>query len=499
LQKFVYWSRIIGRNTFHRRCRIKIGAPQPDLPAGVLQAFGWILPAGGILIGLILLVVSAMSDALAIHKPVEQQPVAVYVALMMAAGAIYFAAALICRLMPASVTLRAWIVVIALGLRMTMVTGTPILEDDHYRYLWDGALVAHGLNPYLHSPGQILRGMSSDDSSPLAELARQSGGILERINYPWLRTIYPPLAQAAFGLAHNLSPWSLWAWRLVLSAFDLAALAMLCRVKVALTGLLIYGWNPLLIKEVYNSCHLDALMLPLMLAAMAAIRRDRPMTATALLGTATGIKIWPMLLMPIIWRRLTGRFRVLIGSLTLFTVCLAAALLPMVLSGLNRTSGLAAYSRYWEMNDALYTLLAWGVDGMAHLLQLPPAFAALMPRLVAAFVVAGGVGCLAWRRDMAVEQQFLVATTLLFMLSPTQFPWYYLWLLPFLAMHPHPALILYTALLPIYYLRPLMVHYGQGDFFDQVVVWVQHGPVIVWLTRDWVVRPGGQTTFKNVS
>ena len=385
----------------------KKGAPQPDLPAGILQAFRWVLPASGILIGLILLAMSGMSDALAIHKPVEQQPIAGFVALMMAAGGIYFAATLICRLMSASVKLRAWIVIIALGLRMTMVTGTPILEDDHYRYLWDGALAAHGHNPYLYSPGQILQGMSSDNSTPLAELARQSGGILERINYPWLRTIYPPLAQAAFGLAHSLSPWSLWAWRLVLAAFDLAALAILCRIRVSLTGLLIYGWNPLLIKEVYNSCHLDALMLPFMLAAVAAVRRDRPMTATATLGATIGIRIWPMLLMPMIWRRLTGRPRVLIGSLTLFTVCLAATLLPMVLSGLNRTSGLAAYSRYWEMNDALYTLLAWGVDGMAGLLQLPLALTALMPRLVAAFFVAGGVGWLAWRREIAAGQQFL--------------------------------------------------------------------------------------------
>ncbi len=448
------------------------------------------------MIGLILLAVSGMSDALAVHKPVEQQPIVGFVALMMAAGGIYGAAALICRPMSASVALRSWIVVIALGLRLTMVTGTPILEDDHYRYLWDGALAAHGHNPYLHSPGHILWGMSPDDPSPMAELARQSGEILERINYPWLRTIYPPLAQAAFGLAHRLSPWHLWAWRLVLAVFDLAALVILCRLRVSLAGLLIYGWNPLLIKEVYNSGHLDALMLPFMLAAVTAVQRDRPMTATIVLGAATTIKIWPMLLMPMVWRRLTGRPRVLIGSVTLFAACLAATLLPMVLSGLNRTSGLAAYSRHWEMNDALYLLLAWGVDGMAALLQLPPALTALMPRLAAALVVALGVGWLAWRRELAVGQQFLMATTLLFMVSPAQFPWYYLWLLPFLALHPHPALILYTALLPMYYLRPIMLHYGHGDTFDQVIVWIQHGPVIIWLAWDWILRRG-RIVFNN--
>jgi hypothetical protein len=91
---------------------------------------------------------------------------------------------------------------------------------------------------------------------------------------------------------------------------------------------------------------------------------------------------------------------------------------------------------------------------------------------------------------MAVGRQFLMAVTLLFILSPTQFPWYYLWLLPFLTLHPHPALILYTALLPLYYLRPLMAAHGHKALFDHGVVWVQHGPVIVWLLLDWMVSRG---------
>jgi alpha-1,6-mannosyltransferase len=462
--------------------------PQSDCSILTLKGFQWLLPASGILIGLILLTVSGLADTLAIHHPVEQRPVGAFVALMMAAGGIYTAAAFYCRQIPDSKTLRNWIVVIAVGLRLTMVTGTPILEDDHYRYLWDGALVAHGQNPYQHAPGDARAGISRNDPSPLSQLAKESGIILERVNYPWLRTIYPPVAQAAFGIAHHLSPWSLWAWRLVLSIFELAALFILCRMGVPIYGLLIYGWNPLLIKEVYNSCHVDALMLPVFLVAVVAVRRNRPITATAALGLATGIKLWPVLLMPMVWRRLTDRPLVLFKSLTLFAAFLSGALLPLV-SGLDWTSGLAAYSRNWEMNDALYTLIAWSVDGVTALLPLSQTWAALLPRLVAAAAVLGGVGLLSWRREMAVEQQFLIATTLLFMLSPTQFPWYYLWLLPFVALHPHPALIFYTAFLPLYYLRPSMEFHGHTEVFDHGIVWFQHGPVIIWLTWDWVVRP----------
>ena len=120
--------------------------------------------------------------------------------------------------------------------------------------------------------------------------------------------------------------------------------------------------------------------------------------------------------------------------------------------------------------------------------MLPPAWIAMMPRLLAAAVVAAGVGWIAWQQKIEVGQQFLMATTLLFLVSPTQFPLYYLWLLPFLALCPHPALIGYTALLPLYYLRPLMASYGHTRLFDYGVVWVQHGPVIAWLAWDWLVR-----------
>jgi hypothetical protein len=466
----------------------KVSAHEPDMKAPGLKAIHWLMPVSGILIGLILLVVTTMSDALATYQPVEQQPVVTFVALMMIAGAIYTAAVLLCRRLPDTVSSRIWIVFIALGLRLTMVTGTPIMEDDHYRYLWDGALVAHGLNPYQHPPSEIRWGASQHPSAPLSQLAEQSGDILERINHPWLRTIYPPVAQAAFGLAHLISPWNILAWRLVLAIFDLTVLVVLWRQSSALKGLMIYGWNPLLIKEVYNSAHVDGLLLPLLLLSLVAIRRQRPIGATAALGVAAGIKLWPVLLMPMIWRRLTARVKLLLASVILSAVCLAAAVLPMVLSGWNQSSGLAAYSRKWEMNDALYTLLAWSVEHLAALLPLSQDWISLVPRLATAMVVVAGVVWLAWRREMAAGQQFLMATTLLFMLSPTQFPWYYIWLLPFLAIHPHPALILYAALLPLYYLRPLMEFYGRPHIFDNGIVWIQHGPVLIWLMWDWIVR-----------
>ena len=445
----------------------------------------WVLPVCGVALILVLFAIGGMSDALAFHPPVEQQPLAVFVGFLAIAGLVYSVAVFRCRKVEENGKLKIVVLVLAAVLRLTMFGSAPIQEDDHYRYLWDGALVAHGINPYLHAPGDAVFGADEEVSPQLAQLARESGDIHGRINYPWLRTIYPPVAQAAFGLAHMLSPWSYEAWRLLLAFFDLAALALLWRSGAGTIGLMVYAWNPLLIKEVYNSCHVDALMLPFLVAAAMAVRKDRPLSATAAICAATGVKLWPVLLMPVVWRRLTDRPRVMLVSMALFAACLAGTLLPMFLSGLDRTSGLAAYGRYWEMNDALYMLVDYVVGVVSSWFSVPLPWEALLPRVAAAALVIGAVAWIGWHREIPVERQFLMASTCLFLLSPTQFPWYYLWIMPFLALHPHPALVFYAALLPLYYLRPLFEHHEQTGWFDRGVVWIEHGPVILWLAWDW--------------
>jgi len=118
------------------------------------------------------------------------------------------------------------IVGIGIALRVITLPSTPVLENDFYRYLWDGALTAHGINPYLYSPAQAL---DPDSIVPplVRQLADQSGAVVLRINHPHIRTVYPPVAQAVFAAAYTLHPWSLWAWKGVLACFDAVTLVLL--------------------------------------------------------------------------------------------------------------------------------------------------------------------------------------------------------------------------------------------------------------------------------
>jgi hypothetical protein len=374
-------------------------------------------------------------------------------------------------------------------MRLVAVFSTPVLEDDYYRYLWDGAVAVNGFNPYRYAPLDIQQYQTGSQNIPrrLGELAKRSGDIAEHINYPWLRTIYPPIAQAGFALAYLISPFSLMAWRLVLMGFDLAALWLIGRQRLPGVALIIYWWNPLLVKETYNSGHLDIMLIPFLVMAAVASGREKPLLATSCLGVAAGIKLWPIVLAPIAWRPLLRCPRRLVAALSILAAFLIMSLFPFFFTGLDTSSGFMAYSRYWEMNDAVYTIYRWALGLISGVFGAGPTIARMLPRVLFtvlilcwAFWAAGHT-----RTPADAGRHYLTVVAALFVLSPTQFPWYYLWLLPFLALNPNAPLIIYTALLSLFYLRPYFTSRSMTSIFDHGIVWLEHGPVLVLLIRQW--------------
>jgi len=357
------------------------------------QPGGWGLLAGGaILVGLHLAVL-ALSPHLGYGGDQGSWPVLALVGLEAGAGAVYFLAMRRWDGSFSSFQLLVWILAVGALIRALMLFSTPILEDDFYRYLWDGAVVARGFNPYQYAPQSILNGFDSTGSVPeaLRQLARESGEIIRRINHPYLSTIYPPVSQAAFTLAYWLSPFSLTAWRLVLLGFDLATLGLLIAVlrtlKLPLGWLAVYWWNPLLVKEVINSGHMDMVALPLVLGVVLYSLRDRPLGALVCLAGAIGAKIWPLALLPLILRPLISNPRRLGSGLLIFGLLVSILFLPVWLAGQGDHSGFIAYGQRWEMNDALFKLFHGGVWLILQAVGLP-GYAQFATRLLAAGLIA---------------------------------------------------------------------------------------------------------------
>ncbi len=433
---------------------------------------------------------AAISTAFEYGTDKLARPVILLVVLMMGAGTLYLF--MVCRFgeTPYKKSLIPWVVLVGLAMRVGMFGSTPMLEDDHYRYLWDGAVLANGFNPYSHAPSQFVPDKTPNPADPLHRLATKSGDVIHRINYPWLRTIYPPVPAAAFALAHMIRPWSLNAWRLVLLGADLATLFLLFmilkRLNLSMTGIMIYWWNPLLVKEIYNSVHMDVLILPIILSTLLLSYGSRPVLASGVLGLAVGTKFWPALLLPAILRPFVSDFKRLVPALLVFGCVSLTMFLPFYLAGLDTSSGFRVYGTSWEMNDSCFMAIAWGVRHVIEIFGLDADHAGFAARAVVfSILIAWTLWIIRVKDTHSAEtaQRCLLITAAIYLLSPTQYPWYFLWLLPFLAIVPKMSLLILTPLLSLYYLRYYLSPRGFSGIHDQVVVWVEFGPV--WCLLLW--------------
>lgn len=415
------------------------------------------------------------------------------------------------------------IVIIGFGLLMRglLFWSEPALEDDYQRYLWDGAVSSAGLNPYAAAPEAAK---TTPRFSIQQRLIAQSGKVHERINHPGLKTIYPPVAQGAFALAHLIQPWSMLAWRLVCFLGEAATLALLLTL-LRETGrsplwVALYWWNPVVIKELVNSAHMEAILMPFILAAFLLAIRQRVLAATLALGLAMGTKLWPVMLAPLIWRQALNRPKLIaVAGLMLAALAVLWALPPYI-GGLDKTSGFVAYAQRWKTGSALFPQMEALVRWLLDALHMPETWAPITARglvaaLLGALILALAVPPLGRARFFAAAQtstppndqdkaqdlmtRGALACAALVLLVPSQFPWYTVWLIPFLCFLPSIGLLSITAFIPLYYTAFYFIAQDQKQVFTNVVVWYIWLPVWAilaaefwWHQTSWRRWDGGQ-------
>ncbi len=317
---------------------------------------------------------------------------------------------------------------LALLLRAVASTASPLLEDDHYRYLWDGLRTLQGLDPYRLPPAVFFPG---DGLSPRWQ------DVLSGINNPDIPTLYGPLLQALFALAQLITPGRLGGLQTLLLGIDMAVLATLAVQGLKRRWLLLYAVHPLVLREALASAHPDGLLGLLLLWALLAWRQQWPWRLGLLLGLAAATKAaaWvavPLLLLapgaPALCSRASLNWvrRVLLALLG----CLVLLYAPFVARGGSDLAALGTFGRDWRFNPLLF--------------RLPDAFLpAPWNRFAAAGLLLAALLCLArwWQHKVRVAHPVPIAdprasppvhTALvaLLLLAPVVNPWYWLWALP---------------------------------------------------------------------
>jgi hypothetical protein len=155
-------------------------------------------------------------------------------------------------------THRLWLIIgFAILFRLTLLPHDPVATDDIYRYVWDGKVAAAGLNPFQYAP--------SDPN--LAFL--HSSDLPSKINFPTMRTIYPPLAQELFLGSHFMFGESVSGLKFLLILCDFGTIMLLLKLLVRFDinpeTLVVYAWSPLPIMYFALDGHIDAMGIPFVL------------------------------------------------------------------------------------------------------------------------------------------------------------------------------------------------------------------------------------------
>jgi alpha-1,6-mannosyltransferase len=326
----------------------------------------------------------------------------------------------------------------------------PGVDDDVQRYVWDGRVQRLGYNPYIVVPNDpALAGLHTPETRTL--------------NHPDLASPYPPGAEIFFRAVTAIHE-SVFALKVAFVLCDLAIVFILLDLlRNGTQGehwVLAYAWNPLLATEVAGSGHVDILGALLLLVSFAALGRRWRAVAALTFGLAVAVKLIPIVLVPLYWKRV----RVRDAALTAIVVGLLCV--PFLNHGRIPIASLGTYVHSFRFNDPVFATL----EKVAA------------PKLVAGLAALVGFLVALWLRIRASEESadtfaWPMAASLL--CAPVVYPWYLLWLLPFLRSRLALPIIIWTvSILPTYYVWHLRV-VGQPWIVPGWILLLEYGSVAI--------------------
>ncbi len=317
----------------------------------------------------------------------------------------------------------------------------PGVDDDIHRYVWDGRVQRLGYNPYIVVPSDpALAGLHTPETRTL--------------NNPEVPSPYPAGAQLFFRAVTSIHE-STFALKVAFVICDFAIvfvlLDVLRRTRQGEHWVLAYAWHPLLAIEVAGSGHVDIVgVLLLLVSAASLVRRWRAVAAISF-GLAVAVKFLPIVLLPLYWKRVRLR------DAALAAIGIALLYVPFLNHGRIPIGSLGTYVQRFRFNDPVFATL----ERVAA------------PQFVAGLALLVGFLTAIWMRKKPAEgsaEAFAWPMAATLFCAPVVYPWYLLWMLPFLrSTSTLPILVWTLSILPTYY------------------VWHLRTVGRPWLVPDWIV------------
>jgi alpha-1,6-mannosyltransferase len=325
----------------------------------------------------------------------------------------------------------------------------PGSDDDIHRYVWDGRVQRLGYNPYVVVP--------SDPA--LGELHTAE---TRTLNNPDLPSPYPAGAELFFRAVTAIHE-SVFALKVAFVICDFAIVLVLLDISgrsgQGAHWILAYAWNPLLAVEVAGSGHIDIVGVLLLSVSFAALGRRWRAVAAVAFGLAVAVKLLPIILLPLYWRRVRLR------DAALAVIVVGLLYIPFLNHGRIPIGSLDTYVQSFRFNDPVFAIL----ERVAT------------PQVVAGLAVLVGFLTAIWMRRKAPAwspDAFAWPMAASLLCAPVVYPWYLLWLLPFVRSASTVPIIIWTvSIIPTYYVWHLRM-LGHPWLLPSWIMLLEYGSVV---------------------
>lgn len=325
-----------------------------------------------------------------------------------------------------------FLLILGILFRLVFFLVEPNLSQDFYRFIWDGELIRHGLNPYLHTPNDLI----GQNGLPISNANALFDGMGELSAKHFSN--YPPVNQIIFAVSSLLSGGSVLGSIIVMRLFIIFAdLGILYFSRKLLQNLnqsnhmaFWYFLNPLVIIELTGNLHFEGVMLFFLVWSLYLISSKKEILAAPIYAASILVKLVPILFLPLFIKHFgfkkSAIFYVLVG------LSCMAFLLPFyspVFIG-NYSETISLWFSNFEFNAGIYNVVKQ--IGTNFFDAKPWELVKSYGKLVAILIVVITLLMAFVRKNQNLSTlitSMLMALSLYYFLSSTVHPWYIVFLL----------------------------------------------------------------------
>lgn len=244
--------------------------------------------------------------------------------------------------------------------RLVFLFAVPALSDDYFRFIWDGVLTNHSVNPYNFKPVAV----NAIDGRALSSFMLQ---LKDGINSLPYYSPYPPVLQFIFFLGVKPGGYNVLLNLVVMRLLALLAeggtvliaVKMLDHFKMSRYRVLFYALNPLVIIELAGNLHGEVFLLFFCLLSFYLLVQKKYLLSAIFLGLAVSTKLLPLVFLPAIVSFLGMRKGWVFGLIMLLTV--TVSFLPFSNGAFLQHIGesVGYYFQKFEFNASIYYVLRW--------------------------------------------------------------------------------------------------------------------------------------------